>query len=133
MLQSRALQFALTALLALLALGSGGCSADKAGYLEGYYRYGFEQSAYYPVGGGGPYWLEAEGEVWEQLHSYYVDAPGRGGGMTLRLAVEGELEADDSFSHLGAYEKRLTVTSILYVEAMSAEEFQMMVFGTSTD
>jgi|GEM_PF-1800896 len=110
-----------------------GCGPQRAAPIEGYYRYGFEQSAFYPVEGGVPFWLEAEGASWDQIHAFYVDGPGRGGGMTLHLTVEGDLQSGGGYGHLGAFETRLVVTNILVVEAISDDEFQAAVFGSSPE
>lgn len=106
-----------------------GCLPAPRQSHEGYYRSGFEQSEFYPMGTSRPYWLEADGEVWDELYAFYQEAPGRGGGMTLHLIIEGDLDRGGPFGHLGAYDTRLTVTRILMAEPMSDDEFAAAIAG----
>ena len=117
----------------VLAMPLAGCaepmppnSVAPSAY-AGYYRQGFEQSDFYPTSGGGPYWLTAEGDVWSRLQDYYNPAPGRGGGITVRLVVEGRLETGTGFGHLGAYPGALTVDRILDIEAMDPDEIDARI------
>lgn len=53
----------------------------------GIYRSGFEMSHFYTMDGEGPWWLEAKDNDWETLQSYFVEGPGRSGGVTVALTV----------------------------------------------
>lgn len=92
---------------------------------SGYYQQGFERSDFYPVDGGAePYWLIADDEdVWAQIHQHYVPAPGRGGGVTVRLVVEGRLATGGGFGHVGRYAAELTAERILEIEPVTIEAF----------
>jgi len=126
-MKNNRLSVLLVLLLALVTMGISACGPDAPQHIEGYYRYGFEQSDFYPLSGGGPYWLEADGEIWDELHAHFEDAPGRGGGMTLHLTVEGDLQTGGGFGHLGEFEERLTVRNILAVEAIPEEGYQAAI------
>ncbi len=116
---------------AVMAILSAGCAPQEgAQVFDGYYRQGFEQSTFYPLDGQGPYWLEADGEVWEDLREFYVDGPGRGGGITVRLVVEGSLDTGGTYGHLGAYRARLTASRIIEIEQVTAENFDALIMQT---
>jgi len=90
---------------------------------SGYYQQGFERSDFYPEDGGGPYWLTAGEAASSRIQEYYVPAPGRGGGMTVRLVIEGKLDIGGGFGHVGAYSGELTAARILEIEPVIVDEF----------
>ncbi len=115
--------------VAAVVLVIGGCSEPSAadpssGRFDGLYRQGFEQSAFYPDGGGGPYWMDYTEAVGPELQAHVQRKAGqRGSHITVRLAVEGTLESGGGFGHLGRYEGRLTATRVLTIEPIDDATF----------
>ena len=103
-------------------------AAPATSTFQGIYRSGFEQSHFYTMDGDGPWWLEASEEVWETLQSYHVDGPGRSGGVTVALIVQGHLGAvDDGIRNLTKAEKTIHVTTLDSIRALSPEEFELVL------
>lgn len=97
---------------------------------QGIYRSGFEMSHFYTMDGEGPWWMETTGEDHEKLQSYFVERPGRAGGITVALTVNAYLSpAGVDFDHLGSIDNKLHVVSIDAVRQLSLEEFDL-VLGT---
>ena len=94
---------------------------------SGYYRQGFEQSDFYTLDGDGPYWLDAEADVWGQLQSHLVPKPGRGSSVTVKLTVEGDMETGGKFGHLGSYNQRFHARRILEIERLTSEEYDTII------
>ncbi len=95
---------------------------------RGYYRSGFEQSDFYPADGTqGPWWMEADGDIWQKINQHMNVKEGRGSFVTLKLDVKGTLEQGGRYGHLGAYRAKLTVSSITDLSPMSQDGFEAAV------
>lgn len=94
---------------------------------SGIYRGGFEQSHFYTMDGRGPWWLEADDAVWQQIQALYEDGPGRAGGVHAGLIVNGWLEeTGGELDYLGIDRFRLHVTSIESIRELTPEEFEQV-------
>ena len=94
----------------------------------GIYKSGFEMSHFYTMDGQGPWWLETTDEDHEKLQSYYVERPGRGGGITVAMTVSAYLnEIGPGFNHLAPIDKKIHVVSIDSVRQLSLEEFDQVL------
>lgn len=95
---------------------------------QGIYRSGFETSHFYTMEGQGPWWLEASESDWEKLQSFHVDGPGRSGGVTVALSVQGYLgEVDAGIKSLAGAEKKIQITAIDSIRALTTEEFELVL------
>ncbi|MDA0349243.1 MAG: hypothetical protein O3C43_16575 [Verrucomicrobia bacterium] len=75
----------------------------------GIYKSGFEMNHFYTMEGQGPWWLESTDELHEKLQSFYVERPGRGGGVTVAMTVSAYTsDIGSGFNHLAPIEKRST-------------------------
>ncbi len=102
-------------------------SLDVQTYM-GIYKSGFEMSHFYTMDGQGPWWLEMTDEDDEKLQSYYVERPGRGGGITVAMTVSAYLnDIGPGFNHLGPIDKKLHIVSIGSVRQLSLEEFDQVL------
>lgn len=94
---------------------------------SGIYHRGFEASHFYSSDGQGPWWAETSREADNRLTPFFVDGPGRSGGITVALQVEGWLSEEVSdLNHLGSFQKRLHIVSIDSVRGLSREEFEQV-------
>jgi len=94
---------------------------------SGIYHRGFEASHFYSSEGQGPWWIETSSEADEALSPYFVDGPGRSGGITVALKVEGWLSDEVAdLAHLGSFEKRFHIVSIETIRTLSPEEFEQV-------
>lgn len=89
-------------------------------HYSGTWAWGFETSAFLADRGEGPYWLEAEGPVWNAINAP-IATSGRGPWGRVHLVVEGELSPEGSFGHLGAYRHKLRVTRVIEAVLISAD------------
>lgn len=104
--------------------------AESPSEYSGIYRQGFEQSDFYTDDGQGPWWLEAEGEDWDQIQSFLVSRPGRGSYVTVRLTVRGSIAPFDGRGVTSsANDTRIIVEDILSIEQISDEAFQAAARG----
>jgi len=95
---------------------------------RGIYRSGFEMSHFYTMDGEGPWWLEAEGDVWQRLQAFYVEAPGRGGGITVALTVTAYLEeVENDLAGVGDLQHRIRLVSIESIRGITTEEFELIL------
>ena len=123
----------------LATLKIAGCiawirGAEPVREYSGVYRQGFEQSDFYTDDGQGPWWLEAEGEEWDQLMSYLVPRPGRGSHVTVRLTLRGSTGPfDDHGVTSSAHDTRIVVEDILSIEAIPDDVFQATARGMTPD
>ena len=93
----------------------------------GIYRSGFEMSHFYTMDGQGPWWLSAEGEAWEKLQSFYVERPGRGGGITVAMTVTGYLkDPETQLAGVGSIDQVLQVVTVESVRGLSMKEYQLI-------
>jgi len=109
-------------LAGLFGLAITSCaSAEPAGSqrFSGSWDWHFETSAFRTDDGDGPYWLVADGAVWQQINAPFQEA-GRGPWGELHLVVEGQLGPRGSYGHLGAYERELRVTRVIEARLISA-------------
>lgn len=94
---------------------------------SGIYHRGFEASHFYSSDGQGPWWVESSSEADQALNPFFIDGPGRSGGITVALKVEGWLSDNvTDLTHLGSFQKRLHVVSIDSVRGLSQEEFEQV-------
>lgn len=92
---------------------------------SGIYHRGFEASHFYTSDGRGPWWAEISPEADEALAPFHVDGPGRSGGITVALKVDGYLsEKVDGLSHLGSFENRIHIVSIDSIRQLTPDEFE---------
>lgn len=87
---------------------------------SGTWDWHFETSAFTTDDGQGPYWLAAEGEVWDQLNAPLRNS-GAGPYGRVHLVVEGVLSEPGGYGHLGAYQRELRVTRVLEARLISAD------------
>lgn len=94
---------------------------------SGIYHRGFETSHFYSSDGQGPWWVETTSEADKKLDPYFVAGPGRSGGITVALKVDGTLSDDvANLSHIGTFQKKLHIVSIDSVRELSQEEFDQV-------
>lgn len=94
----------------------------------GIYRSGFEMSHFYTMDGRGPWWLEAKDEAFGNLQSFYVERPGRAGGITVAITLQGYLEdAGEDLAAVGSFDHRLQVVSIESIRGLDLEEFEQVL------
>lgn len=79
---------------------------------SGTWDWHFETSAFTTDDGRGPYWLAAEGAVWDEINAP-LRTSGSGPYGRVHLVVEGVLSAPGRYGHLGAYERELRVTRVI--------------------
>ena len=95
---------------------------------RGIYKSGFEMNHFYTMEGAGPWWLESSDDIREQLQAFYVERPGRGGGVTVAMTVEAFVEdVDPGFNPVAPVEKKIHVESIDAVRNLSLEEFDRVL------
>lgn len=91
---------------------------------SGIYKSGFEMSHFYTMDGQGPWWLESNAGDWEMLQSFYVEGPGRSGGVTVAMTIKAYVSAiGPGFNHLAPIETKIHVVSIDSIRPLSEEEF----------
>lgn len=112
------------------AMACAGAPAQQT--YSGVYHQGFEQSDFYTLSGDGPYWVTGSESVWDELQAFYQPAPGRGGGVTVKMTVEGQLETDGAFGSLDHYDTQLFVTRIVEIEPLPIEEYWSITAGFRT-
>lgn len=118
------------AVVLLLAVGLGGACESRRGPFRGFLRWGPEQMSLQPcdVPWSGRWWYElaptagtSEGiEGWKVAQDI-LDAQPRCDLGTLPctlqevyVEVDGEVTAPGKYGHLGAYERKVTITRVLY-------------------
>ncbi len=103
-----------TFLAGLLGLSLAACASTSASptRFSGTWDWHFETSSFLTDEGRGPYWLSAEGAVWDQINAPLRER-GEGPWGRLHLVVEGELSAPGRYGHMGAYERELRVTRVI--------------------
>ncbi len=122
-----------------LAVALMGCAAaqeadvaPEAETYSGLFRQGFEQSAFYPDAGGGPWWLTYDGDLWSRIEPF-ATGTGRGVAVVARMEVEGAASPTTQYEYLGGYTHELIVTGIVSVEAASEAEFQAAAEAARSD
>ncbi len=95
---------------------------------QGIYRSGFEINHFYTMDGEGPWWMETNDEAHEKLQTFFVERPGRGGGITVALTVTAYVNPiGPGFNHLGPIDKKIHIVSIDSVRQLSPEEFDLVL------
>ncbi|MFB9374470.1 hypothetical protein ACFFUB_10925 [Algimonas porphyrae] len=107
-------------------------STAQTDLYTGYYRQGFEQSDFYTLDGRGPYWFDGTEEVFTRLQDFIVPKEGRGSYIVVMMTVEGELQEDGEFGHIGRYSTQLYANRILSIEAISQAAYDGHVDGFRT-
>ncbi len=95
---------------------------------SGIFKSGFEMSHFYTMDGQGPWWLESNDSDWQTLQSYYVEGPGRSGGVTVALQIEAYVsEIGPGFNHLAPIGTKIHVVSINSIRSLSEDEFGQLL------
>lgn len=99
---------------------------------SGLFRQGFEQSDFYPDGGGGPWWV-SYGEDFGTRIAPFASGTGRGVAIVVRIEVEGEVSPPGDYGFIRAYEHELVVSRLVSVEAASQEAFEAAARAASNN
>lgn len=109
----------LAGLLGLALASCAGSAPAGERRFSGTFDFHFETASFAPDNGGGPYWLSAEGETWNQITAPLTEA-GVGPWGRVHIVVEGRLSPEGHYGHLGAYSRELRVTRVIESRLISA-------------
>jgi hypothetical protein len=111
----------LTSLFAVFLVACASPSPAGPRRFSGEWEWHFETSSFLTDSGEGPYWLAADGSVWQQLNAPFQNS-GAGPWGRAHLVIEGELSAPGAYGHLGAYSRELRVTRVIEARLISTRE-----------
>lgn len=100
----------------------------RAEVYAGVYYSAFEVSAFEPCGVAERWWLETTGAAgpgfWKRVRDVEksVTDVNAGGPVPVFMAIAGDLSPKGAYGHLGAYPRRITVSSASEIRAASAAE-----------
>jgi hypothetical protein len=111
----------LAGLLALCLCACAGKAAQADNVYSGEWDWHFETSSFVTDDGAGPWWLSADGAVWNDVTAP-LQHSGAGPWGRVRLTVEAELSAPGRYGHMGAYEREIRVTRVISAELIEASK-----------
>jgi hypothetical protein len=115
----------LRALAAIALIAVSACAQAPAGPREytGYLRQGFEQSDFYPAGGGGPWWVTLEEGEHATLDTL-ATGQGRGRAIVVQITAQGVEKGPVDFAFRPKFANSLHITKIVDAQKVSEEKFR---------
>ncbi|WP_395648153.1 hypothetical protein [Terricaulis sp.] len=111
-------------LAGLLSLAIASCATPAPAQVQrfsGTFDWHFETSSFRPDDGGGPYWLSADGDAFEQIAAPLGHAD-RGTWGRFHIVVEARLSPEGRYGHMGGYRRELHVTRVIETRLIASRQ-----------